>query len=810
MLLNDPTAGIVDAKFSVGVYLSVSTVAPLTAWLHREMLVLLCNHAYQDPHAPIDKQQRMETNRSDPENIDILAHLTNGLLNQRLAAENYNAAERVWTTDRLLTHIERSGLSWRYIEDQFREIAALVLIAVRQTMLEAVTKSGSEAKGTRLFSHWRLDFLLDEDGRAWLLEVEIVPSTGTIGGVDEVLKSAVLRDVLALAGAGSPSTSSIAYRDHFPWLRGSGCWIDGESRGQPPNRVCAKGDPDESLYGQDAEIASAQAAERILAHAGDPLRYDATALEVIGKYEASRLRAGGYRPLFPLPRNFEYFDGQDGGSMAEPGLLALWNKVGAIAADVVLDRWECVRAEFMRSAHDDNDIFEERASESVTAQPWQGGLDLPSMRRACQACVSQESFSYCATLDRFDADGHVRIKGRCQRDIAECLHAPPGLVDGVLLANRDACALDNNFHLEAHLLDASRAGTLYEHAGGFQMWCGRQLRRAMRAGFDDKKLLLRICDSGEPRAAAATPVPISVPVIDGCDSTLDVTKVIQEAFFRNTPLIVRRIACASNDANAGHWMPANLAASDVAAATIVAMAYDQEDDAAQPIYSAALTFREFLSLTTGEPHLISAKEQLPYGMNTSLYLLLTDRHKIDGIVEGGLANPNSATMRDESAVAKLHAKAVALMDTALTVVAQKWAFETAWTSLRFGSHYKYPTHVDCFENVILQLEGAKNVTYFTPETIHDLRPDVRTKHWPRGDASALQRATQTAMTVEIQPGDLAYVPLMWPHNVAASGWSVTSNRYFWLRDHSVWEGYLDDKKRNGWLSYEIMEGERVC
>lgn len=809
MLLNDPTAGIVDAKFSVGVYLSLSTVAPLTAWLHREMLVLLCNHAYQDPHAPIDTLQRRETNRSDPVSIDVLAHLTNGLLNQRLAADDYNAAERVWTTDRLLAHIERRGLSWRYIEDQFREIAALVLIAVRQTMLDAVAKAGSEAKGTRLFSHWRLDFLLDEDGRAWLLEVEIVPSTGTIGGVDEVLKSAVLRDVLALAGAGAPSKSSLAYRDHFPWLRGSGCWIDRESHGQPPNRVCAMADPEESLYGEGAEMASAQAAERILARAGDPLRFDTTALEIIGKYEASRSRAGGYRPLFPLPRDFEYFDGQGGGSMTEPGLLALWNKVGAIAADVVLDRWERVRAEY--AALGDSDSIDERTSEPVTAQSWQGELELPAMMRACQACVSHVGSAYCATLDRFDADGRVRIKGRCQRDIDECLHAPPGLVDGVLLSNGEACALDNNFNLEAHLLDVSRAGILHEHAVGFHMWCGRQLRRAMRVGFDDKKLLLRICDSGEPRAAAATPIPISVPVIDGCDSTLDLSKQIQEAFFRNRPLIVRRVTCAkSSDAETGQWTPTSLASSDVAGATIVAMAYDQEDDAAQPIYSAALPFREFLSLATGEPHLRSAKEQLPHGMNTSLYLLLTDRHKIEGIAEGGLANPNAASMHDEAAVAKLHARAVARMDAALASVAQKWAFEAAWTSLRFGSHYKYPTHIDCFENVILQLEGAKNVTYFVPEAVHDLRPDVRTKHWPRGDASALQRATQTAVTVEVHPGDIAYVPLMWPHNVAASGWSVTSNRYFWFRDQSVWEQYLGDKKRNSWLSYEVSEGERVC
>ena len=31
-LLNDPAAGVVDAKFSFGVYASVTSVAPLRAW----------------------------------------------------------------------------------------------------------------------------------------------------------------------------------------------------------------------------------------------------------------------------------------------------------------------------------------------------------------------------------------------------------------------------------------------------------------------------------------------------------------------------------------------------------------------------------------------------------------------------------------------------------------------------------------------------------------------------------------------------------------------------------------------------------
>ena len=34
----------------------------------------------------------------------------------------------------------------------------------------------------RSFAYWRVDFLMDLSAKVWLLEVEVVPSTGTIGG----------------------------------------------------------------------------------------------------------------------------------------------------------------------------------------------------------------------------------------------------------------------------------------------------------------------------------------------------------------------------------------------------------------------------------------------------------------------------------------------------------------------------------------------------------------------------------------------------------------------------------------------------
>jgi hypothetical protein len=56
-------------KFSVGVYTALTGINPLQAWIHREMLILVCTRQYEEN----------KNNASE-----VLAHLSNGLLNRRL------------------------------------------------------------------------------------------------------------------------------------------------------------------------------------------------------------------------------------------------------------------------------------------------------------------------------------------------------------------------------------------------------------------------------------------------------------------------------------------------------------------------------------------------------------------------------------------------------------------------------------------------------------------------------------------------------------------------------------------------------
>ena len=136
--------------------------------------------------------------------------------------------------------------------------------------------------------------------------------------------------------------------------------------------------------------------------------------------------------------------------------------------------------------------------------------------------------------------------------------------------------------------------------------------------------------------------------------------------------------------------------------------------------------------------------------------------------------------------------------------ASERGFDLASTSLRLGSAYAYPTHVDCYENVIFQLRGRKNVTVYPPATVWDLQPDINHKHWPTGSPQEMARAARDAVTVELEPGDALYVPLMWPHSVQSIDASVTSNKYLYVAEG--WLEYINRAKTAPWLVYEMERG----
>ncbi|CAN0182059.1 unnamed protein product [Discosporangium mesarthrocarpum] len=134
----------------------------------------------------------------------------------------------------------------------------------------------------------------------------------------------------------------------------------------------------------------------------------------------------------------------------------------------------------------------------------------------------------------------------------------------------------------------------------------------------------------------------------------------------------------------------------------------------------------------------------------------------------------------------------------------------AWMSLRLSGAYRYPTHVDCLENVLVQLHSPKTVRLYPPHQVTNFSPDPDNKHWPSASPSQRARAEDHRWEAHLEPGDALYLPLMWLHGVEADDWSVSANVYLYTGTEDVWEKYKRKKKWPGWKVYELDQGRKIC
>lgn len=283
-------------------------------------------------------------------------------------------------------------------------------------------------------------------------------------------------------------------------------------------------------------------------------------------------------------------------------------------------------------------------------------------------------------------------------------------------------------------------------------------------------------------------------------------------------------------------------------------------DSAQELYTAAMSFGSFVDWTQN-PTMFIAETGVDH-VPLSPYVLLTTRHQVDKATptekaagkenrgDGGEEEAGDGSDEEAGDIAvgtspngKLMAKGGVLLDLLEVSVddmfqsvgigrranstsnnstiyrddpivdrrTEAWhgriddgSWKEAWTSLRLGGAYTYPTHIDCFENILLQvslilsfsfffavfllfsiavmwrrrssyaslthslscslsfslsllftlfdiinvqsrhihlkLAGHKKVRFLPPFTVPQVRPDPNRKHWPGASPQELEKA----------------------------------------------------------------------
>ena len=170
-------------KFSIGIYVVITSIDPLIVWVcNDEILVLLAIEEFND-----------ETY----DNFEM--HLTNGVLLKK--NKKYEQDRNLWSTNRFKEYV---GIET--YESILKQAKVIISNVVANFILEWRQDELNHASfGPSIYGFWRFDFLIQQLDvnykKAYLIEVETLPSTAPRGAVDDdIAKRKVLRDMLRLAG----------------------------------------------------------------------------------------------------------------------------------------------------------------------------------------------------------------------------------------------------------------------------------------------------------------------------------------------------------------------------------------------------------------------------------------------------------------------------------------------------------------------------------------------------------------------------------------------------------------------------------
>ena len=168
--ISNPPLLLRGKKFDLRIYVLITSVSPLCAFINDEGLARFCTENYQAP-----------TNQ----NINhVFMHLTNYSLNKRspgfvhtddISGINEGSKQ---TFASLFLELEQAGYCIDLIKNNIKELLAKTLIAIQAGLCNHFESQlqAAKIKKIKCFHIIGVDVLLTEDCKAWLLEINANPS----------------------------------------------------------------------------------------------------------------------------------------------------------------------------------------------------------------------------------------------------------------------------------------------------------------------------------------------------------------------------------------------------------------------------------------------------------------------------------------------------------------------------------------------------------------------------------------------------------------------------------------------------------
>ena len=188
-------------KYDLRVYVLITGLSPLKLYLYKEGIVRFATEEYS-----------LDLNKLEESYI----HITNANLNQKnknLYKKAHDADTEEgskWSFKAYEKYCNNNGIDYKNIREQMIEISIKSILSVRDLLLKDIKDNGT--KDRNHFKLFGYDFLVDEQLKVYLLEINERPSLLMDEINDMKLKPQLVADALNLVGI---SPFSHDYRDDF-------------------------------------------------------------------------------------------------------------------------------------------------------------------------------------------------------------------------------------------------------------------------------------------------------------------------------------------------------------------------------------------------------------------------------------------------------------------------------------------------------------------------------------------------------------------------------------------------------------------
>lgn len=168
-----------NCKFDIRLYVLVKSIDPLRVYICKEGLIRVCTSEYEQP-----------TDENINNHFMHLANTNINKLNPNFKTEGENGSKRLLGT--LYKQLESEGVDTAKLQAQMNDIVVKTLISA-QPKMKANYRSyfPEEVCGSQLFEIIAFDFMIDDNAKPYVLEVNYHPAWGTDTKTDMTAKYAL-------------------------------------------------------------------------------------------------------------------------------------------------------------------------------------------------------------------------------------------------------------------------------------------------------------------------------------------------------------------------------------------------------------------------------------------------------------------------------------------------------------------------------------------------------------------------------------------------------------------------------------------